>query len=147
MKRLHVPKKNVIISLKKVLRSMNYSVCLHCDVVSTRKFCILLLTRITSLISLANWWHQGKYIFAKVSGLPKLTPLLNVHHDPLEQLYLHFLKQSLAFGEKAFFFFFKQWRVNWVQELCLQEKNKILFWKHFRTAAIKKFSELVGIFF
>lgn len=48
---------------------------------------------------------------------------------------------------RRLFFFFKQWRVNWVQEPCLQEKNKIPFWKHFRTAAIKKFSELVGIFF
>ena len=127
LKRLHVPKKNVIISLKKVLRSMNYSVCLHCDVVSTRKFCILLLTRITSLISLANWWHQGKYIFAKVSGLPKLTPLLNVHHDPLEQLYLHFLKQSLAFGEKAFFFFLNNEESTEYKNFVCRRKIKSFF--------------------
>lgn len=108
--------------------------CAYIDVVSTREFCILLLTIIISLISLANWWYQGKYIFAKVLAFQHIS-LFKCVSWPTVTLHLQFLRQFHAGdGEKAFF---KQQRYTWVQKPCLQGEKKVPFWKHFRTAAIK----------
>lgn len=104
--------------LKESAKINDYSVCLHWC--STRKFCIFVIDYI-SWISLANWWHQGKHIFAKVLAFQNsFLSMYNMTQCNIASAFSETIS-CRCFGR---WHFFKQWRFNWVQEPRLQEEKK-----------------------